>query len=104
MKLYVKDNEKMTDEYYQMKEYRYDVLLELNDKYYQLNFMTSFLINQEIERDHFEYMRNLIPVKTVSLSNIIEVIKDIKKHDLSSELVIEKKVNLSEWIEVYTEE
>ena len=49
-------------------------------------------------------MRNLIPVKTVSLSKIIEVIKDIKKHDLSSELVIEKEVNLSEWIEVYTEE
>lgn len=104
MKLYVKDNEKMTDEYYQMKEYRYDVLLELNTKYYQLNFMTSFLINQVIERDRFKYMRNLIPVKTVSLSNIIEVIKDIKKHDLSSELVIEKEVNLSEWIEVYTEE
>jgi hypothetical protein len=101
MKLYVRDNEKMTDEYYQMKEYRYDILLELNDKYYQLNFMTPFLLSQSLEDDDFYYMKNLFPVKNVSLSNIIEEVKKNIKHDLGSDLIPEKEVNISEWIQIF---
>ena len=101
MKLYVRDNEKMTDEYYQMKEYRYDILLELDDKYYQLNFMTPFLLSQSLEDDDFYYMKNLFPVKNVSLSNIIEEVKKNIKHDLGSDLIPEKEVNISEWIQIF---
>ena len=102
MKLYVKDNQELTDEYYQMKEYRYDILLELNGKYYQLNFITPFLLSQEIESDDFYYMKNLFPVKNVSLKNIIEEIKKNIKYDLGSDLVPEKDVNLNEWICIFS--
>lgn len=101
MKLFVKDNQEKTDEYYQMKEYRYDILLELNGKYYQLNFITPLMLAQELESDDFYYMKNLFPVKSVSLNNIIEEIKKNVKYDLDSDLIPERDVNLNEWIRIF---
>jgi len=100
MKLYVKDNEKTTDEYYQMKEYRYDILLELNDKYYQLNFITPTLLSQLMEDDDFYFIKNLFPVKNVSLKNIIKVIEKNVPFNLEDDLIPENSINIDEWIKI----
>ena len=46
-------------------------------------------------------MKNLFPVKNVSLSNIIEEVKKNIKHDLGSDLIPEKEVNINEWIQIF---
>lgn len=104
MKIFVKENDKQTDEYCVMKECRGDVLLQINNAYYALNFMTPFLIGQEVVYDDFYYIKNLFPVENVSINNIINVIIKNVKHRYYEDLLPEDNINLSEWIEVYNSE
>lgn len=100
MKIYVKDNAKATDDYYIMKECRSDILLQINDIFYNLTFMTTFLLNQEVAYDDFYYIKNLFPVENVSIENITKVIKRNVEHKYHEDLLPEKNVNISEWTEI----
>ena len=103
MKIYVKDTAKSADDYYVMKECRSDILLQVNDVFYHLNFMTTFLLNQEVSCDDFYYIKNLFPVENVSIENITKIIKRNVEHKYYEDLLPEKNVSISEWIQVYPE-
>ena len=101
MKIYVKDTAKLTDEYYIIKECRSDILLQVNDVFYHLTFMTTFLLNQEVSCDDFYYIKNLFPVESVGIENITKILKKNVEHKYHEDLLPEKNINISEWTQIY---
>lgn len=100
-KIYVQDSSELTDQYFIMKEYRNDILLEVNNIFYMLSFMTVDLLQQESICEDFYYIKNLFPVQDVSLKTIIETITKNVEQEVYKDLKFETNVSLDKWIKIY---
>ena len=103
LKIYAKDTTKMNEEYFIMKEYRSDILVEIKNCFYEINCYTSFLLKQESddEGNKFINIPNLFIVKDVKFNSIIESILSNYEHKYFDYLKQVANINISEWYEVY---
>lgn len=65
--------------HYFMKEYRDDVMVEIDGLFYELYFFTSDRLGDELRKDTFFSLIGLVILGEITTERIITAIKDLRK-------------------------
>ena len=72
-------NNESSEKYYFEKEYRDDIVIKIDDLFYELYFFTQDSIEYEMTKDGYFSLPGLIILDSISLEKIIKSIKHLKQ-------------------------
>jgi hypothetical protein len=97
MKVYFLNNNTVEIEnYYAEKEYRDDIILEINNLYYEVYFFTRDALEYEMTKDGFFAFPGMIILDVISTENIIKAAIELEQKNFFNRLQGMRQLNQNE--------